>query len=521
MSAHSKTIGLSKNRHQVYRFRIKIPTQIRKYFHRNEINKSLDTKDAQTAQNKAILLYDKYQKLLKVIEMSVLSDDQIQELVDNFIIEALKQDKLDRANNGFGSLSMSLDGTYDGDYAEAMKAEIDSFYMDYKKDLANCEYDAMLPTAKSLLESLDISFDSNEPTHKLFLQSLMRGMVEILEEAKNRYSGNFNPKYDTPKARAITKKRIKKEYKTYKQAYERFKRYYDTLSISQATKDDTFRVIDKLLIMVGEDTCIEETDLDDMLDIQEAITRLPNMNLSRYNTMEFKDILELTTIPVEDNITDSRVKGYIKHIKKFFSFCHAEQIISYDPSVRITVTVEGNKKDPFSDDEMRKLIDIVKALTDDTKYLYMSYIFTGMRREELYNCTIEEVGGIKYFNILKGKNTSSVRIVPLHNELIDMGMNNEKLSSAKSLISFNNLGRRFNEKIKIQVTESNKKTLHSLRHNVATKLQDIGVLDETIRTIIGHSAQDTLNKVYTASHSATVTVDKAQKLKEAIDKLNY
>lgn len=521
MQVHNGIHGLTQNKYNVYRFRVKLPLNIQRYFHRTEINKSLNTKDAKIAQSKAMFLYDNYQKLLRLIEMSVLTEEQIQELVDTYVTQSLEQDKLDRATKGWGTLAIKPDlEAYDGNYAIAMGAEINTFITEYKEQLAHNNYSSIMTVAKEILTPLSIEFNDDEPTHRLFLQSLMRGTIEVLEEAKNRYYGSYSTKYDAPKGvKKVTK--FKKEATTYKDAFNRFMRYYNTLEITQDTKDDTFRVLEKLLIMQGEHNCIEETDLDDMLDIQETISNLPNLNRLPYKDMDFQAIMELASVPDEHKISDNRAKDYIKHIKKFFAFCHDENIISYNPSVRLSVTVDADKKDPFNDEEMKQLIRIVETLDDNLKYLYMSYIYTGMRREELFNSVIVEVEGIPYFSIQRGKNTSSIRGVPLHSELIAIGLTNAKLQTAKSSINFNNLGRKFNENIKSQVTHSNRKTLHSLRHTVATKLQNKNVPDEIIRAIIGHAAQDTLNRVYTGSITSVLTADKARKLKEAIDKLSF
>lgn len=521
MQAHNSIYGLSQNKYDVYRFRVKLPLNIQRYFHRTEINKSLNTKDAKIAQSKAMFLYDNYQKLLRLIEMSVLTEEQIQELVDTYVTQSLEQDKLDRATKGWGTLYIEPDiEAHGGNYAIAMGAELNSMISEYKEQLAHNDYSSAVTIAQEILIPIGIELDNGEPTHKLFLQSLMRGIIEVVEEAKNRCYGQYNPKYDI-QIRQQRATAVNQTITTYKDAFTRFMRYYNTLEITQEVKDDTFRVLEKLLIMQGEDNSIKETNLDDMLDIQETISNLPNLNRLPYKDMDFQAIMELTSVPDEHKISDNRAKDYIKHIKKFFSFCHDENIISYNPSVRLNVTVDAEKKDPFTDDEMRQLLAIVKTLDDNLKYLYMSYIYTGMRREELFNSVIEEVGGIPYFSIQRGKNTSSIRGVPLHAELVNIGLTDRILQQIKSTINFNNLGRKFNESIKPQVTQSHRKTLHSLRHTVATKLQNEGVPDETIRAIIGHSAQDTLNRVYTASSSHSLSAEKARKLKEAIDKLNY
>jgi len=528
------TKGITQDNYGTYKFRARVPLEAQEFFGRSEINKSLQTKDAKRAEAIGYLLYNDLKEVLKVIKMHILSNEKIQELVDKFIRDSLYQDKLDRALTGFGTVRTKPSDleAHEGCFASAMESEVSSFLGDFKEDLANCNYTSMIDTAKDILEPLGIEFDSKEPSHSLLLQSLMRGTVEVLEEAKNRYRGEFNPKYDVKANDSIVTtpsnpqtdqapRKPKKAFKTYKDALTLFKRFYEAQKIGSQTKLDTYNTLDRLLVIMGEDTFIEDTNIDDMMNLQETIEGLPNLNKDPYNKMSFKEILALSDIPNEHIISDNRVQGYIKHIKKFFTFCHEEGIIQYNPSLRLSVVVEGNKKDSFNDEEMKHLISIVSNLEDDLKYLYLSYIYTGMRREELYNSVILDVEGIKYFSIQKGKNTSSIRGVPLHDELIKLGLDNDKLQKAKTLMSFNGLGVKFNESIKTQVTDSTKKTLHSLRHTVATKLQNVGVSDETIRAIIGHAAQDTLNKVYTSSNPSLLTIEKAKRLKDALNKLVY
>jgi integrase len=54
----------------------------------------------------------------------------------------------------------------------------------------------------------------------------------------------------------------------------------------------------------------------------------------------------------------------------------------------------------------------------------------------------------------------------------------------------------FNKKIKVLVTNEKRKTLHSIRHFVATKLKKKITNDSMIKTILGHTENDTLNNIY-------------------------
>ncbi len=303
--------------------------------------------------------------------------------------------------------------------------------------------------------------------------------------------------------------------KTYQEAYEEFKIYYSDKKISHSTIKDTFRVLDRFMIMIGKDTLVNVTKMIDLIKIKQQIENLPITNLKEYKSLSFEHILKLNTIPSNKKITDSRVKDYLKHIKKFFAFCHQNQIIYVDPSVNITITVASDKKDDFSDKEAKELLRLFDLQREHIKLLLYVYAYSGMRREELYNSTIEEENSILYFKITKGKNNYSIRKVPLHNNLIALGLNNDLLSNATKRISYQKIGRIFNETIRPQVTSSGKQTLHSWRHTFATKLQEQNVSDNIIRNLIGHSANDTLNRVY-ARKATNIHL-----LKDAIDLLDF
>ena len=403
------------------------------------------------------------------------------------------------------------------DDAEASRDVLSELISTYKEELSNSNYQAVEASAIELLSLLGYTYDKDETSHQLLLQRLLIGQIEIFEEAYNRYLGKYNSKYDSLPPIIKVIKKDKKKYETYQEAYEFFKKQYDTQNISSGTKKDTYSVLERFLIIVGNDSLVANTDLSDLIDIKEQIQNLPTSNLKAYKDLSFEQLLNLSNIPREDLLSDSRTNDYIKHIKKFFSFCFKHQIISFNPATSdLNISVKNDSKDPFTDEEINNLIKLIQEMKDDRKYLLICYIYSGMRREELFNCSIEtSEDGIQYFDIKEGKNSSSIRRIPLHNKIIEFGVTADNLIKAKAITSHTSLGRFFNQSIKPQVTISKKKTLHSFRHTFATKLQALNVTDNVIKVIIGHSAQDTLNKVY-ARDSSSLKI-----LKESIDRLSY
>jgi integrase len=492
----------------MYKVRFKITTPAQSYFsNKTEINKTLGTSDYDTASSKAAIIYNSYLNIIRIMKMEILSSQQIQELVDKFIIETLQQDKIDRATLKYG-----IEGVSGNDGVDYLNYMID----EAREYLACNNYAFVLDDAKNLLQDVGIDFNASEPSHKLFQQTLMRGQIIIFEEALRRAQGVYSSKFDSPvKSNEVVVQIEAKFVKTYSEAYEEFKIYYGDTSAGQLTKDDTFRVLDKLMLMVGGESPINNTRLTDLIRIKQRIENLPRLNSVLYNKLSFGEVLELTNVPDDMKITDSRAKDYIKHIKKFFTFCYQNRIIDFDPSVDLNITVDADKKDPFTDTEANALFAIFDVQEPHLKLLLYVYPFTGMRREELYNSTIQEENGIKYFEITDGKNTYAKRKIPLHSRLITLGLDNDVFTQAKDKVSYATLGKLFNQRLKPQVTSSSKNTLHSWRHTVATKLQHEGIADNLIQNILGHSATDTLNRVYAREKT------NLRAIQEAIEKIDY
>jgi len=277
-------------------------------------------------------------------------------------------------------------------------------------------------------------------------------------------------------------------------AYEKFKKFYDAEQNKISTKKQTYVTLDLFIELIGKNKFIEDIELYDLIEIKNKIEKLGNRNYKEYKHLSLKEYVAVKNVPVEKRINDGSLKSHIKHIKKFFVFCVSNRIIKYNPSENLNVKVDLDKKDAFTQSEIDELIKVILNYENDLKYLFLILIYTGMRRNEVYNCTIKEEEGIKYFDIFSSKTRSGIRKIPIHSK-IDF-ITNEILENAKKITNSVNFGAIFNKKIKVLVTNEKRKTLHSIRHFVATKLKKKITNDSMIKTILGHSENDTLNNIY-------------------------
>lgn len=320
---------------------------------------------------------------------------------------------------------------------------------------------------------------------------------------------------DITDAEIPTQSNVNNEVKpkvTYLDAYQNFKTVYDAEDIKPHTKNQTYQALEVFLEIIGKDTDIKSTELYDLIEVKKKIETLGSRNYKEYRTLPLEQFVSLKSVPKDKMVNDGTVKAYIKHIKKFFVFCTKNRIIPHNPAENLQVKVNLDKKDPFTQSEIDKMIEVLHSYESDAKWLYLSIIYTGMRRAEIYNSTIEVSNGIRYFQVHQSKTKSGLRKIPLHpklDELTPKLLESAKLSATNAV----NAGAIFAKYIKPQITTSKRKTLHSIRHYVANMLKKSDISDSLIKTILGHTQDDVLNTIY-ARDAYTL-----QQLNEAIKKL--
>ena len=211
--------------------------------------------------------------------------------------------------------------------------------------------------------------------------------------------------------------------------------------------------------------------------------------------------------------TQSKIKVLCSHL---FKFAIENDITDKDYSQfleikEMTTTVE---RLPFSNEEIEKLWNNIDVPYVDTLLIM---IYSGMRIGELLkvkhtDIDIENriiIGGLK---TKAGKNRAIPihhRILPIITELMNKNEEYLLLSVKGKQISYNNYILRIFPPIMKHLQMSH--LPHDCRHTTATMLDNAGVSSTTVKKILGHSASDVTERVYT--HKTY------KQLVEAIDKI--
>lgn len=510
-------IKLTINKNNYYSIRFRVDKLLQPYFNKSYIKKSLYTKNKLEARAKADMLYFAYKRIIEV--MSMLTDEQIQQLVNEYITEQLKQDLNSRAIHGVGLVYAPADDVHFQDIASASKELLSSFIRDYKQGLANSDTIEVDKIGKELLTNVGINYDSNDSSHRHFMLQLLQGQIQLFDTIYERYSGNFIQQQSNNFQNTAPTQQIIKTVNL-EEAFSRFDNWYKKTDITEKHYNNTINRLTKTILpFIGLDRDVTTITLDDIDELKEFLESFPNISRLPYKHMCFQELSELDDVPTEFIISNDTQSKYLKIVKQLFLFMVDDGIISYNPCKRLIMPDDEQKKrEPFSDDDMQVLFTEFDKL-DNKKYIYYCLAYTGMRPSELWKCHISQEDDIYYFDLtsdgIELKTKQSRRRIPLHTKLIELGIH-DKLPSLQAEFRQEYLSIYFNKTIKKTLTDDDNKIMYSFRHTVATELKRADVNMDKVSELLGHSYEsDSMTK---STYASGYTL---KQLKEAIDCLKF
>lgn len=298
----------------------------------------------------------------------------------------------------------------------------------------------------------------------------------------------------------------------------------------------------------------EENIRRKQLDIVNALSlqgMSPSDDYNRINTQKAISQIEFCIKGIPNNTAKTAnrklrsIKSLISTANKLEPEYYKDFAISLLPERVSTVSKQKKEYLPFTEEELVKMFDIEHQtfkLHPDVFWACMIALFCGGRTNGIttlrYNDIITE-DGIKCFdfkiddedektNIKRLKTSATVRKVPIHSKLIELGFldyierhrtrNKDNFIFFESLTQNNTYNVHFMRPFlthlrKIGIKKDRWKAFHSFRTNINKALRDCGV-DETFRNdIVGWEGKTTPDK-----HYATNSLSEIQ---EQLEKLYY
>lgn len=199
-------------------------------------------------------------------------------------------------------------------------------------------------------------------------------------------------------------------------------------------------------------------------------------------------------------------KDIASDLRAFFHWAEARGYIETNPFSNVMTTLRSVIKGSPSTRRGWNRPELVKLLCDDELMndkvmagLILIGLYSGMRGNEIAELRLENVTD-EYMRIVAGKNTNSVRKVPIHRKIAPLVRHLKFTSTDDYLLEdlkrggedkkrYHNIGKRFNRR-KDKLGFSKDTVFHSFRHSLATALENAEVPRDLAEMVVGHSDQN-------------------------------
>ena len=325
-----------------------------------------------------------------------------------------------------------------------------------------------------------------------------------------------------------------------------FERFNQEREISKKTIDEAQKVISRFDGVYGN---ISAEDINGTIvrEFKELLIKIPSILSNELRSLTLIQIAQ----EIGDNysgrtLSDSAINKHLSVISSVLEWSSNNSYFSdnwHNPVRGKSIKRKGLKQDrmPFTDGELHKVFtnDIYieqsrpKGGCGEASYwIPIIGLYTGMRLEEIGQLLVTDIkqeGNIWYFDVndfdsKQLKNKSSIRKIPIHQAVLDLGLI-DYIDSLEGMQLFpllkkdkygkltQNWSKWFGRHLRsIGVTDSSK-VFHSYRHGMKDALRNAGV-DEAISDAITGHASTSVGRSYGSGYNLTI-------LNKAIQDVNY
>ena len=258
---------------------------------------------------------------------------------------------------------------------------------------------------------------------------------------------------------------------------------------------------------------------DDLLKFRNTLAHIPT-KLNQKAKYKDKNIEQIIHMGKNDaKLSQVTIQKYMIRVVQFFKYCYNSDYISKsiinDLNVKVEINPMERKVLPYSKEEANTIFKIVQNFKETNKspsnrisandlyYITMIAAYSGMRINEIVQLRARDI--VQHNNVLcfsinrddgkSTKNINSIRLVPVHSKLIELGLMEfvkQRASANKSIFKVSNkdFSEIFRSQIQRKLISSDKqKTFYSFRHYFIDTLVQQEVEPNIIAQIVGHEKQ--------------------------------
>ena len=297
------------------------------------------------------------------------------------------------------------------------------------------------------------------------------------------------------------------------------------------TRLDNKTVLNLFGEVVGFSRPVDALGINDLRAFRDVLLRLPK-NYTKRKANTGQSIHAIIKSGEKDTIQKPTITKYLTRTNAFLAWCAEEGYVAASlPRLKgpgVSSIEAREARYPFSEKQLRKLFSSPvytgcksasrrsakgqHVIRDGKFWIPLIALYSGMRLGEIVQLLVGDIKsehGVAYFDICRGegekkqiKTASSMRRVPIHKMLIELGLSEyvaaarasrpkerlfEDIKPGVSGDFSHNFSKWFGRYLCDIGAKTPKTAFHSFRHNFKDALVAVGVPESHARTLMGHA----------------------------------
>lgn len=426
--------------------------------------------------------------------------------------------------------------------------------------------DVVKSKADALLKEAGLELDPSGQDYRLFCLYVLRVFREIHNRVSERDRGEFggtpsDPILSSPIAPmqapiGVLAPVARRPSLTIREAYERFlAQRADLGTKTRVDHEATCRLLEEIL---GPTRTLGSLTRSDLVSFKDKLLKLPVNYTKLFKGMTALEAIAANAARGLNTLNGKTISGkYLACARSFLTWAKNDDYLDHNPASNIKVAGvkkrrAGKDRDPFDTTELQKIFaaplftgcQSASAIhepgpvrvRDHRFWLPLLALWTGARLNELAQLTpgdVRKIDGIDCIDINdKGgkltKTDSSIRCVPVHQELIRLGFLEFAAKAKTACLArlfpalkpsadgyasspFSKFFSRFLVKVRVKTPRNG---FHSFRHTFTDATRRAHLADSLRKRLLGHEDSSTTEVHYGAGYDERT-------LAEAVSRLSY
>ena len=470
-------------RNNTFYYRKSIPNHLKLFFQNKTLYiRTLSTKSKNLALKYAKLLNNKFNAIKEVYNMS-FDINLICQLVEEFHNTQLELTEIDLRNTPKPEDTL---------FALMLEDNIEQLQHNYQNNIFDSE------EIEIILNKLQYKPNNEEITQigKILLDSKINHLKAINDNLnKGLYNKARKVSFDN---KITTIKENIQEVEEINTIASTFDKYIQYQSKQDNWSNDTLQLnirVFKLLNMYFKDKSLKDIRFDDLIDFRDTLLEVP-LAYTTKNFFKDKD-LEFIISNNDDfeTLSNDTVNRYIIRTNQYLNYMYKLDYITKKDFKIPKLSSNSKKRENYTNEEIQKISTLMENDTLENKFITRVATYQGMRLKEITQLKKEDIITINNISCISintnedktTKTIKSIRTIPIHPKLIELGFLDFVKSKENNLFNINNkdFSSYYRKNYKNLINPS--KTFYSLRHSFIDALKQSDQNIEHIQAFVGHS----------------------------------